>query len=146
MDPQTIIINNSNVQKNSGCLGGCGTVFAVLLLVGLAVQYWYISVGVLVVGIAAAAWHYFNQQQKLPARQPAVPSSLRRSPEPAAAPAAHSQSRVCAGCGAAGVDTAFCAHCGQPQSKTCAGCGITGLQSQFCPDCGSATFTPPSPV
>jgi hypothetical protein len=146
VDPQTIIINNSNVQKNSGCLGGCGTVFAVLLLVGLAVEYWYISVGVLVVGIAAAAWHYFDQRQKLGAGHQAVPARATRSPQSVAAPAAHSPSGVCAGCGAADVNTAFCAHCGRAQSKTCAGCGVTGLHSQFCPDCGSATFTPPSPA
>lgn len=137
MGQQPIIVHTSNVQKNSGCFSGCGTIFAALLLIGLAVQYWYISAGVAVIGIAAAIWHY--RQRQLTAV--AVGEETAGPPgQTASAPG----SRVCEHCGATGVTTAFCAECGHPQTKTCAGCGATGLLSQFCPDCGAATYTPPT--
>jgi len=40
------------------------SLFAVLAVIGLAVEYWYVSVGVLVVA-ALAGWLYWRQQQEL---------------------------------------------------------------------------------
>ena len=144
MSQQPVVIHNSNVQNNAGCLGGCGTVFAVLLLVGLAVEYWYVSVGVAVVAVGVGVW-YLRQRELAALHSEAQPAVLGRSP--ATSPSAAATDAVtCAGCGAASGATAFCAHCGTARTKTCAGCGMTGLLSEFCPDCGSATYAPPSPM
>ncbi len=57
-------VNVTQVVQNQGCMSGCFTLFAVLAVIGLAVEYWYVSVGVLVVA-ALAGWLYWRQQQEL---------------------------------------------------------------------------------
>ena len=42
------------VEKKGGCFSGCGSTLAILLLVGLAVKYWYLALGLIVL-IAAGA-------------------------------------------------------------------------------------------
>jgi hypothetical protein len=39
------------VEKKGGCFCGCGTSLAVLLVVGLAVQYWYVLLGAVVLAV-----------------------------------------------------------------------------------------------
>jgi hypothetical protein len=62
---------NQNVQvtqivENKGCLSGCGTAIAVVLVVGLTIQYWYVSVPVAVLGAAWFGYWYYKQRGKLP--------------------------------------------------------------------------------
>lgn len=52
------------VEKPGGCLSGCGTAFAVLLLIALAVKYWYVVVGILAIaGLLAAVQRARNREQ-----------------------------------------------------------------------------------
>lgn len=55
------------VEKKGGCFSGCGTALAVLFLLGLAVKFWYISVGLVVLAIAIGIAH--NNEQKRKARR-----------------------------------------------------------------------------
>jgi hypothetical protein len=43
--PQPIRVQ---VEKKGGCFSGCGTALGVLLLIGLAVKYWYVALSILV--------------------------------------------------------------------------------------------------
>jgi ribosomal protein L32 len=139
-------VNVTQVVQNQGCMSGCFTLFAVLAVIGLAVEYWYVSVGVLVVA-ALAGWLYWRQQQEL---QPASETEARGVPASASAPTPVSvgaaTGKTCANCGTMGIGGKFCPECGAPQTKTCAGCGQVGLATPFCPNCGSATYWPPTPT
>ncbi|OAI38495.1 hypothetical protein AYO39_00990 [Actinobacteria bacterium SCGC AG-212-D09] len=66
------------VEKQGGCFSGCGTVFGVLLLVALAVKYWYISLLIVVLVVAAGA--IANSQQKQKTQEPARRRSGPRDP------------------------------------------------------------------
>jgi hypothetical protein len=125
-DNQTIIVN----QKNQGCMGGCGTVFGVVLLIGLAVQYWYISLAVVCIAGGAGVWYLQNRPTVAGAGEPGRV-------------AANAKASACSHCGAA-VAGNFCAECGTASTRSCSGCGRRGLMSSFCPDCGSATYLPPT--
>lgn len=122
---------------------GCGGLFAVMVLIGLAVEYWYIAVPVAVILIPLGVYLYIeggkeNQQVPTPAEtQMATPGS--------ATPLAEATT-TCDSCGTQGLTTVFCPHCGAAQRMSCAGCERTGLTSAFCPDCGSATYKPPTPT
>ena len=130
MDKQNIYVTQTNT--NQGCFGGCGTAFAVVLLVGIAIQYWYVSLALAVVGSGIGLWYYRTQQNELSRRERHAVASPLSGP--------HS----CENCGHP-VTGNFCAHCGTAQNRTCAHCGKTGLSSPYCPDCGAATFAPPAP-
>jgi hypothetical protein len=66
------------VEKKGGCLSGCGTAFAILLLIALAVKYWYVVVGILVlVAAVGVVQHSQRQQQARKAQEQA-----RRKPGP----------------------------------------------------------------
>lgn len=52
------------VEKKGGCLSGCGTAFGVLLLIGLAVKYWYIALSIVVVMVVIGAIANSQQKQK----------------------------------------------------------------------------------
>lgn len=122
-------------------MGGCGTVFAVLLLVGLAVEYWYISAGIAVLAIGGAIYWFGVREQpaQLDAKQPVstVSSTASKGQQP------RETTRTCGNCGATGIGSLYCPQCGEAQALTCAGCGTTGLTSAFCPECGSATYKQP---
>jgi hypothetical protein len=132
MDNQTIVVT----QKNEGCLSGCGTAIGVLLLIGLAVQYWYVALPLAVIGVVAAVWYHSSRREQMPATAPA----------PAAPPGpvlgALSAGR-CPRCEQHSSGN-FCEHCGSARGRTCAGCDRHGLDSPFCPHCGAATFVPPT--
>jgi hypothetical protein len=136
MDNQQIHI--TNVQKNEGCLSGCGTIFAVALLAGIAIEYWYVSVGLAVLAVAAGIYWYKIR------KQPALPSTPGTSAiqEP---DTTTTGSRTCHDCGSKHAGTGFCPDCGAAQHSVCSGCGRTGLQSPYCPECGAATYRPPTP-
>jgi hypothetical protein len=137
-DNQTIIVT----QKNEGCLSGCGTTLAVLLLVGLAIAYWYVALPIAVVAAGVGIWYWHRQQAALPA---AVSPSIVGAPAAQmAAPAQSAGTVVCSNCSAP-VAGNFCAECGTAQTRSCADCGQRGLTSPFCPECGAATYLPPSP-
>ena len=124
-DNQTIIVT----QKNQGCLSGCGTAVAVILLIGLAVQYWYISLMIVVVAAGAGIWHL--------QRRPSTDAVQTAAPPPIVI------SSSCSHCGAA-VTGNFCGECGTAKTRQCTGCEQRGLMSAFCPNCGSATYLPPT--
>jgi hypothetical protein len=63
------------VEKKGGCFSGCGTAFAVLLPIGLAIEYWYVALGIFVLAVAIGA--IANSEQKRKARE-----SARRHPGP----------------------------------------------------------------
>jgi hypothetical protein len=52
------------VEKKGGCLSGCGTTLAVMLLIGLAVEYWYISLALVAIVVVAAAIRASNEREK----------------------------------------------------------------------------------
>lgn len=66
------------VEKKGGCFSGCGTALAVLLLIGIAIKFWYVSVGLLVVGVAVGLTA--NAQQKQQKRN--ADEVARRKPGP----------------------------------------------------------------
>ncbi|WP_028061176.1 hypothetical protein [Candidatus Solirubrobacter pratensis] len=129
-------------QNNRGCFSGCGTAFAVILLIGIAVQYWYVSVALVVIGAAVGVWYYRTQRAAVAAGPVGGAESGRLAAAPGNDPAA---ARTCASCGELTAGN-FCSHCGAAQSRTCAGCGKPGLLSAYCPECGAATYTPPTPT
>jgi rRNA maturation protein Nop10 len=135
-DQPNIFVTQNNT--NQGCLGGCGTAIGVVLLVGLAVQYWYISATVAVITLGVGIWYWRTQHQpQIPA---APPPAAVAAGSPTVAPA----ERTCANCGEQTAGN-FCATCGTAAARVCAGCGARGLMSPYCPECGAATYTPPSP-
>lgn len=56
---QTVIVT----QKNGGCLSGCGSLFAVLVVIGLAIEYWYIAIAVAAVAACVGVWYWRRQPQ-----------------------------------------------------------------------------------
>ncbi|HEX6020375.1 MAG TPA: hypothetical protein VFZ00_00170 [Solirubrobacter sp.] len=131
---QNVYVTQNNT--NRGCMSGCGSVFAVALVIGLAVQYWYISAALVVIGVGAAVWYYRTQHNQGPAAP--TPTAIRPAPAPALA-------GTCEQCGAS-TNGNFCANCGAAQTRTCTHCGARGLTSPYCPQCGAATYTPPTPT
>lgn len=57
------------VERKGGCLSGCGTALAVMLLVGLTIQYWYVALPIVAI-IAVAAISNAKTQRKKAAHQP----------------------------------------------------------------------------
>jgi Short C-terminal domain len=55
------------IQKNGGCFSGCGTVFAVLLLIGLTVAYWYVALPLAILLIGGGLWYRSQKKKELPA-------------------------------------------------------------------------------
>jgi rRNA maturation protein Nop10 len=128
-DHQTIIVTQNNTN-DGGCLGGCGTLLAVMIVVGLLVKYWYVAVPVAVLAVGVGVW-LWSRQQAPAAPAPAIPAG------PGTLTAAD-----CAHCGQPAAGN-FCQHCGTARGRTCADCGQHGLNSAYCPWCGSATYAPP---
>lgn len=58
------------IQKNEGCLSGCGTLLAVLFVLGLLVTYWYVAIPVAVVLGGVGLWYWNERKNQLPAPQP----------------------------------------------------------------------------
>lgn len=56
------------VEKTGGCLSGCGTTLAVMLLLGLTIQYWYVALPI--VAIVVAAISHTKAQRKKAAHKP----------------------------------------------------------------------------
>jgi Short C-terminal domain len=63
------------VEKKGGCLSGCGTALAVLFLIAIAIKFWYVSVGLIVLAVIVGV--VANSQQKQKAKEAA-----RRRPGP----------------------------------------------------------------
>ena len=81
---QTIIVTQNN-SNDGGCLSGCGTVFALMLVVGLVVTYWYVAVPVAVVAVGIGVWLW--SRQPAPTRWPsraAIPVAAGPLPPPPA--------------------------------------------------------------
>jgi hypothetical protein len=57
------------VERKGGCLSGCGTTLAVMLLLGLTIQYWYIAVPIVAI-VALAAISNVKAQRRRAAHQP----------------------------------------------------------------------------
>lgn len=52
------------VEKKGGCFSGCGTVIAVVFLIAIAIQFWYVSAGLVVVAVAAGLIIKSQNKQK----------------------------------------------------------------------------------
>ena len=57
------------VEKKGGCLSGCGTALAVMLLLGLTIQYWYVALPIVAI-VALAAISNAKTQRKKAAHKP----------------------------------------------------------------------------
>ena len=57
------------VEKKGGCLSGCGTALAVMLLLGLTIQYWYVALPIVVI-VALAAISNAKTHHRKAAHQP----------------------------------------------------------------------------
>jgi hypothetical protein len=57
------------VERKGGCLSGCGTALAVMLLLGLTIQYWYVALGIAVLVAAVMIAHARHRRAK-PVRRP----------------------------------------------------------------------------
>jgi len=57
------------VEKKGGCLSGCGTALAVMLLLGLTIQYWYVALPIVAI-VAVAAISNARAQRKKAAHKP----------------------------------------------------------------------------
>jgi hypothetical protein len=57
------------VEKKGGCLSGCGTALAVMLLLGLTIQYWYVALPIVAI-VALAAISNAKTQRKKVAHKP----------------------------------------------------------------------------
>lgn len=52
------------VEKKGGCLSGCGTALAVMLLLGLTIQYWYVALPIVAIVVVAAISNARAQRKK----------------------------------------------------------------------------------
>jgi Short C-terminal domain len=52
------------VEKKGGCFSGCGTTLAILLLIGLAVKYWYLSLGLVLIAVAVLLLRAAQEKRK----------------------------------------------------------------------------------
>jgi hypothetical protein len=66
------------VEKKGGCFSGCGTALGVLLLIGIAIKFWYVSVGLIVLAVVVGIIASRQQKQQ---RQEAE-QAARRKPGP----------------------------------------------------------------
>jgi hypothetical protein len=57
------------VEKKGGCLSGCGTALAVMLLLGLTIQYWYVALPIVAI-VALVAISNTKAQRKKAAHKP----------------------------------------------------------------------------
>jgi hypothetical protein len=57
------------VEKKGGCLSGCGTALAVMLLLGLTIQYWYVALPIVAI-IAVAAISNAKTKRRKAAHKP----------------------------------------------------------------------------
>src|SRR5438552_3790271 len=52
------------VEKKGGCFSGCGTALAVLFLIGIAIKFWYVSVGLVVLAVVVGLIASSQQKRK----------------------------------------------------------------------------------
>jgi hypothetical protein len=57
------------VERKGGCLSGCGTALAVMVLLGLTIQYWYVALPIVAI-VALAAVSNAKTKHKKAAHQP----------------------------------------------------------------------------
>ena len=57
------------VEKKGGCLSGCGTALAVMLLLGVTIHYWYVALPIVAL-VVVAAISKTNAQRKKAAHKP----------------------------------------------------------------------------
>jgi hypothetical protein len=61
------------VEKKGGCLSGCGTALAVMLLIGLTIQYWYVALPIVaIVALAAISNAGRSARRRRTSRDPAI--------------------------------------------------------------------------
>lgn len=128
---QPVIVNVEQVNRGCGC-GGCLTFIAVLLIIGVAIEYWYIAVAIAVIAAIAGVLVWLDRRDTEPDGD-TVDAKTRG--ELWASPSTTAVIDLCGNCGAQ-VDGAFCAQCGTARSARCSGCGQP-LTSRYCPHCGT---------
>lgn len=52
------------VEKKGGCFSGCGTMLAVLVVLGLTIQYWYITLGTVAIVVVATMVRSSQERKK----------------------------------------------------------------------------------
>jgi Short C-terminal domain len=57
------------VERKGGCMSGCGTALAAMLLLGLTIQYWYVALPIVAI-VAVAAISSTKTQRKKAAHEP----------------------------------------------------------------------------
>ena len=57
------------VERKGGCFSGCGTALALLFLIAIAIKFWYVSVGLIVLAVVVGL--IANSQQKQKAKEAA---------------------------------------------------------------------------
>ena len=58
------------VEKKGGCLSGCGTALAVMVLLGLTIQYWYVALPIVAIVVASPRSSNAKTQRKKAAHKP----------------------------------------------------------------------------
>ena len=52
------------VERKGGCLSGCGTALAIMLLLGLTIQYWYVALPIVAIVVLVAISNAKTQRKK----------------------------------------------------------------------------------
>src|SRR5579875_1377203 len=66
------------VERKGGCFSGCGTTLAVLFLIGIAIKFWYVAVGLIVLAVVVGV--IVNSQHKQKAKEAARQRTGPRDP------------------------------------------------------------------
>lgn len=131
-EQQPMIVQVQQVNRGCGC-GGCLTFIVVLAVLGLAIEYWYIALGIAVVAGLVGLMMWANRDA---GEEQTEEGSAKSRGELWASQTNTAVIDLCGACGAQ-IDGAFCGSCGAPRNQRCSGCG-QALTSRFCPNCGTA--------
>lgn len=127
---QPVVVRIEQMKSGCGC-GGCLTILAVALVIGFAIEYWYVAVAIAAIAAIAGVAIWLDRRQKQPGGTDISAKSRGELWASQGAPVVD----LCGSCGAQ-MTGSFCASCGTPRPQRCSGCG-TPVTSRFCPNCGT---------
>ncbi|MGO9977408.1 MAG: SHOCT domain-containing protein [Solirubrobacteraceae bacterium] len=52
------------VEKKGGCFSGCGTTLAIMVLLGLTIQYWHVALGIVAIAVVTAMVRSSKERDK----------------------------------------------------------------------------------
>jgi hypothetical protein len=70
------------VERKGGCMSGCGTALAVLLLLGLTIHYWYVALPIVAITAVAAISNASTQRRKAAHKPRCAPQLATRRSRP----------------------------------------------------------------